>query len=500
MSRFTVSGVSLPSGLFINNEWVQGHGERLQVVNPATEEQIAEIETASREDVDLAVAAARAAFESTWGTWVSGQERGQLLFKLADLVEANIDELAVLERVDGGKPAGWARVDIVDTVACFRYFAGAADKIHGSVVEIDDQRKHAVLRKEPIGVVAQIVPWNYPLLMMAWKVAPALSAGCAIVFKAAEQTPLSTLRFAELVKEAGYPAGAFNLVNGVGAVTGETLSRHLDIDKIAFTGSTATGRRIAVAAAESNLKKVTLELGGKSANIVFAGANLPEAAKWAAFGVYENMGQSCSAGSRVLVQESVYDEFVKLFVAAASAFKVGPTEDEDTFQGPQISKVQFDKILGLIEAGKAAGAKCVLGGARHGTKGYFIQPTVFTDVDMGMRIAQEEIFGPVASIIKFKDEAEAIAIANATEYGLAAAVHTTDYNQVNRVTRRLKAGTVWVNQYVIVSHQIPFGGYKQSGWGRELGMEGLEPYLTTKSVHHYYDEEGFEWPIRLSKL
>lgn len=202
----------------------------------------------------------------------------------------------------------------------------------------------------------------------------------------------------------------------------------------------------------------------------------------------------------MLVQESVYDEFLKLFVAAASAFKVGPTEDEDTFQGPQISKVQFDKILGLIEAGKAGGAKCVLGGARHGTKGYFIQPTVFADVDMSMRIAQEEIFGPVASIIKFKDEAEAIAIANATEYGLAAAVHTTDYNQVNRVTRRLKAGTVWVNQYVIVSHQIPFGGYKQSGWGRELGMEGLEPYLTTKSVHHYYDEEGFEWPIRLSKL
>ncbi|KAL1413794.1 hypothetical protein Q8F55_001577 [Vanrija albida] len=500
MSRFTVSGVSLPSGLFINNEWVPGRGERLAVVNPATEEQIAEIETATREDVDLAVAAARAAFETTWGTWASGQERGRLLFALADLVEAHIDELATLDRVDGGKPAAWARVDVEDTVACFRYFAGAADKIHGSVVEIDDARKHAVLRKEPIGVVAQIVPWNYPLLMMAWKVAPALAAGCAIVFKAAEQTPLSTLRFAELVKEAGYPAGVFNVVNGVGAITGDALSRHLDIDKIAFTGSTATGRRIAVAAAESNLKKVTLELGGKSANIVFSGANLPEAAKWAAFGVYENMGQSCSAGSRVLVQEEVYDEFVKLFVAAASAFKVGPTEDEDTFQGPQVSKVQFDKILGLIAAGKEEGATCVLGGARHGTKGYFIQPTVFTNVDMGMRIAREEIFGPVASIIKFKDEAEAIAIANATEYGLAAAVHTTDYAQVNRVTRRLKAGTVWVNQYVMVSHQIPFGGYKQSGWGRELGMEGLEPYLTTKSVHHYYDDEGFEWPIRLSKL
>lgn len=277
------------------------------------------------------------------------------------------------------------------------------------------------------------------------KVGPALAAGCSIVFKAAEQTPLSTLKFAELVKAAGYPAGVFNLVNGVGKVTGEAMARHPDIDKIAFTGSTVTGRRIAIAAAETNLKSVTLELGGKSPNIVFEKANLPEAAKWAAFGVFENMGQSCNAGSRILVQDSIYDEFLKLFVEATKAFKVGDVKDPETFQGPQVSKVQFEKILGYIEQGKKE-AKLITGGSRFGDKGYFITPTVFGDVDMSMKIGQEEIFGPVASIIRFKDQEEAIKLANDTEYGLAAAVHSTDYAQVQQVVRKLKAGTVWINQ------------------------------------------------------
>lgn len=332
-----------------------------------------------------------------------------------------------------------------DTVACLRYYAGWADKIHGSTIEIDDKEKHAVARKEPVGVVAQIVPWNYPILMLAWKVGPALAAGCSIVFKAAEQTPLSTLLFAELVRAAGYPAGVFNLVNGVGAVTGEALARHMDIDKIAFTGSTATGRRIAVAAAESNLKGVTLELGGKSANVVFDDADVVEAAKWAAFGVFENMGQSCSAGSRILVQAGIYDAFVAELKRQAEAFAVGDVHDPATFQGPQVSKAQFDKIMGYLAAGKDT-ARLVTGGGRHGSKGYFVQPTVFADVTMGMKIADEEIFGPVASVIKFGDEEEGIRIANDTSYGLAAAVHSQNYARVQRVTRRLKAGTVWVNQ------------------------------------------------------
>ncbi|BEI97363.1 hypothetical protein CcaverHIS631_0209520 [Cutaneotrichosporon cavernicola] len=495
MSTITVEGVTINTGLFINNEWVKGHGEPLETVNPATEEVIATVQTASKEDVDIAVKAAREAFETTWGTECSGQERGRLLFALADQMEKRIDELVALEIVDAGKPVAWARADMEDSIACLRYYAGAADKIQGSTIEMDDKNKYAVARKEPIGVAAQIVPWNYPILMMAWKVGPALAAGVSIVFKPAEQTPLSTLLFAEMVKDAGYPPGVFNVLNGVGRVTGDALARHMDIDKIAFTGSTPTGRRIACAAAESNLKSVTLELGGKSPNIIFEDADLKEAAKWAAFGVYENMGQSCNAGSRILVQESVYDKFLPLFVEAAQAFQVGDTKDQNTFQGPQISKVQFDKILGYLEQGKKE-AKLITGGNRFGNKGYFVEPTVFGDVDMTMKIGQEEIFGPVASLIKFKTEAEAIQIANDTSFGLAAAVHSMNYAQVNRVTRKLKAGTVWINQYTILSHQIPFGGYKQSGWGRELGLEGLEPYLATKAVHHYYGPE-FEWPIKL---
>ncbi|GAA6006823.1 hypothetical protein JCM10207_009107 [Rhodosporidiobolus poonsookiae] len=496
VTTLTVNGVKVPAGLYIDGSWVSGRGEQLETVSPATEEVFGKFDTATEADVDLAVAAARCAFETTWGTNVSAQERGRLVFLLADKLEAAKEKIALVESIDSGKPISWCRIDIEDACACLRYFAGAADKIHGRVIELDDREKHAVARREPIGVAAQIVPWNYPTLMAIWKIAPALSAGCTIVFKPAEATPLATLLFADLVTEAGFPKGVFNVVNGLGAVTGSAMARHMDVDMIAFTGSTATGRRIAISAAESNLKKVTLELGGKSANIVFKDANLAEAAKWAAFGVHENAGQSCSAGSRILVQEDVYEEFLKHFVEANNAIKVGDPLAPDTFQGAQVNKAQFEKILGYIEEGKSCGARLVAGGSRHGDKGYFIQPTVFADVTMDHKIAKEEIFGPVASIIKFKTEEEAVEIANATEYGLAAAVHTMNVNQVQRVTRLLKAGTVWVNQYVMLSHQCPFGGYKQSGWGRELGVEGLEPYLTTKVVHHYYGGE-FEWPMKL---
>ncbi|BGP36179.1 hypothetical protein JCM10450v2_000077 [Rhodotorula kratochvilovae] len=492
----TLNNTRVPTGLYIDGEWVKGRGEPLESVNPATEEVIGTFDTATPEDVDLAVAAARRAFETTWGTNVAAGDRARLVYVLADKLEAAANRIAVVESLDSGKPVDWTRADIADGVACLRYFAGCADKIHGRTIELDDRSKHAVARREPIGVAAQIVPWNYPTLMMIWKVAPALAAGCTIVFKAAENTPFATLLFAELVEAAGFPKGVFNVVNGLGAVVGEALSRHMDVDKIAFTGSTATGRRIAVAAAESNLKKVTLELGGKSANIVFPQANLSEAAKWAAFGVYENMGQSCSAGSRILVHEEVYDQFIEHFQAAVAAIKVGDPLEKGTFQGAQVSKVQFEKILGYIDDGKKSGARLIAGGSRHGEKGYFIQPTAFADVTMDMRIAKEEIFGPVACLIKFKTEEEAIEIANGTEYGLAAAVHTENVTQAHRVIRRLKAGTVWLNQYVMLSHQVPFGGYKQSGWGRELGVEGLEPYLTTKSVHYYYGED-LEWPIKL---
>ncbi|GAA6038062.1 hypothetical protein JCM8097_007526 [Rhodosporidiobolus ruineniae] len=487
---------TVQTGLFIDNEWVKGRGEPLDSIDPATEESLGKFDTATKEDVDLAVAAARRSFETTWGNNLPAEERSRLIFKLADLLETNSERIATVESMDCGKPVAWAADDIAASVACLRWFAGCADKIHGRTIELDDRSKSVIVRKEPLGVVGLIVPWNYPTLMGIWKIAPALAAGCSIVFKAAENTPFATLLFAELIQQAGFPKGVFNVVNGLGAIVGDAISRHMDVDKVSFTGSTVTGRRVAIAAAESNLKKVTLELGGKSANIIFADANLKEAAKWAAFGCYENMGQSCNAGSRILVQDTIYDEFNALFVEEVKKIKVGSPLEEDVFQGAQVSKVQFDKILGYIEKGKQEGAKLLLGGDRHGNKGYFVQPTVFADVTNDMTIAREEIFGPVASIIKFKTEEDAVQIANDSEYGLAAAVHSLNINTVNRVVRQLKAGTVWANQYVMLSHAVPFGGYKQSGWGRDLGAEGLDGYLETKAVHTYYGED-FEWPIKL---
>ncbi|KAG0151267.1 hypothetical protein CROQUDRAFT_37076 [Cronartium quercuum f. sp. fusiforme G11] len=491
--------IAIPTRLFINGQFVRGNGDKLPTINPATEKHILMVDAGSKEDVHAAALAARECFENEWGTNVTGTERGRLLYKLADEIEAIKDELALIESLNAGKPIEWCKFDIHDAVSCLRYYAGAADKIHGSSIEVDDPSIYAVTRKEPIGVCAQIIAWNYPILLMAWKIAPALASGCTIVLKPSELTPLTALKIASLFPKVGYPAGVFNLVNGLGQSTGTYMSSHPDIDMIAFTGSTLVGREIIRMSMESNLKKVSLELGGKSPNIIFEKANLEEAAKWAAFGVFENTGQSCTAGSRILVQDSVYEKFLDLFIKATEAFQVGDPLDAKTFQGPQISKKQFERVMNYISIGKQEGARVVTGGERLGSLGYYIKPTIFVDVKTDMKIAEEEIFGPVAILLRFKTEEEAIMLANSTSYGLASAIHSSDVHQIHRVSRKLKAGTVWVNQYALLKAQVPFGGefiliMIQSGWGRELGMEGLNDYLTTKSVHYYYGE-SLEWPV-----
>ncbi|KAK4049250.1 hypothetical protein OIO90_005539 [Microbotryomycetes sp. JL221] len=503
--------VSVDTSLFINNEWIRGTGKPITSINPATGQPIFQgsctIDGASKQDVDKAVMAAKTAFKTTWGLNVNGFDRSRLIHKLADasptfviaecLIERDANELALLESVDSGKPLLWAKADVADCVVCLRYYAGWADKIIGQQLEINNNTKQAFTRHEPIGVVAQIVPWNYPIMMLGWKIAPALATGCTIVFKPAENTPLSTLRIAELFVEAGFPPGVFNVVNGHGIETGSALASNPLVDKIAFTGSTNTGRAITIASAQSNLKKVTLELGGKSANIIFPSANLEQACNWAALGVFENAGQSCSAGSRLLVHESIKDEVEQRMKKAAESIKLGNPLSLDTDQGPQISQQQFDKIMEYIDIGQNQD-KCRLltGGKRWGNQGYFIEPTIFADVPSNARIAREEIFGPILVIIPFKTEKEAIEIANDSEYGLAAALHSKDVDQCARVSNQLQAGTVWINQYTMSSNNAPFGGYKTSGWGRELGSYGLQEYLSVKAVHWNYGER-IDFPVNM---
>ncbi|KAM0482558.1 hypothetical protein ACHAPX_003077 [Trichoderma viride] len=472
-----------PLGLFINNEFVKGSkGELIETYNPADEKLITSVHEATEVDVDIAVAAARKALQTTWHQ-ITPSERGHLLMKLADLFDRDFETLAAIESLDNGKALSLARIDVAGAAGCLRYYGGWADKIHGQTIETDPNSLNYT-RHEPIGVCGQIIPWNFPLLMWAWKIGPAIAAGNTVVLKTAEQTPLSGLYASALTKEAGFPAGVINTISGYGRVAGSAISSHMDIDKVAFTGSTPVGRTILQAAAKSNLKKVTLELGGKSPNIIFNDADLDNAIKWANFGIYYTSGQICCAGSRILVQEGIYDEFVKRFTERALKNKLGNPFDEQTFQGPQVSQLQFDRIMGYIEAGKQGGATLALGGKRHGDKGYFIQPTVFTDVTPDMKIAQEEIFGPVAAIQKFKDEAEAISIANNSNYGLAAAIHSSNVNTAIRVSNAIQAGTVWINQYNMLSYQTPFGGYKESGIGRELGSYALENYTQVKSVRY----------------
>jgi len=401
--------------------------------------------------------------------------------KLADLMDAHNETLAAIEALDNGKAVSMAKIDVSMAARCLRYYGGWADKIEGKVVDTGTETFNYV-KKEPIGVCGQIIPWNFPLLMWAWKIGPAIACGNVVVLKSAEQTPLSALYAAQLVKEAGFPPGVVNVLSGFGKVAGAAISSHMDVDKVAFTGSTVTGRTIMKAAAGSNLKKVTLELGGKSPNIVFDDADIDNAISWVNFGIFFNHGQCCCAGSRIYVQEGIYDKFIQRFKERAQKNVVGDPFSADTFQGPQVSQLQFDRIMGYIKAGKDAGATVEIGGNRKGDKGYFIEPTIFSNVTEDMKIMQEEIFGPVCSISKFKTQEEVIKIGNSTTYGLAAAVHTKNLNRAIEVSNALKAGTVWVNTYNTLHHQLPFGGYKESGIGRELGEDALANYVQTKTV------------------
>ncbi len=471
------------TGLLINNRWVPSEsGKTFATINPATGDEICQVAEADAADVDKAVSAARKAFNR--GPWnkMQASDRGRLLNRLADLIEANADELAALESLDNGKPFSVARsVDVAATVGCYRYFAGWADKVQGRTIPIDGDY-FCYTRLEPVGVVAQIIPWNFPMLMQAWKLAPALATGNTVVMKPAEQTPLSALRIGELIVEAGYPEGVVNLLPGYGPTAGAALARHMDVDKVAFTGSTEVGRLVMEAAAKSNLKRVTLELGGKSPNIIFADTDVDEAVEGAHFGLFFNHGQCCCAGSRVFVEERIYDQFVAKSSARANQRTVGDPFDPKTEQGPQVDNTQFDKVMGYIDSGRREGAKLVCGGERVGDRGYFIQPTVFADVQDDMTIAREEIFGPVMSVIPFKNLEEVVERANCTTYGLAAAVWTRDIKKALAVSNSVRAGTVWVNCYNVLDSRAPFGGFKQSGIGRELGEYGLQQYTEVKTV------------------
>jgi aldehyde dehydrogenase (NAD+) len=468
--------------LLINNRWVPSEsGKTFATINPSTGEEICQVAEADAADVDKAVKAARTAFEGPWRK-MRASERGRLLYRLADLIEANADELARLETLDNGKPLSIAKaVDVAKTVACYRYFAGWADKVQGKTIPIDGDF-FCYTRHEPIGVVGQIIPWNYPMLMQSWKLAPALATGNTVVMKPAEQTPLSALRIGELLMEAGYPEGVVNILPGFGPTAGAAIARHMDVDKVAFTGSTEVGRFIMTAAAQSNLKRVTLELGGKSPNIIFADADLDAAVEGAHMGIFVNQGQSCCAGSRVFVEEKIYEQFVEKSVARALKRRVGDPLDPSTDQGPQIDQSQFDRIMGYIESGRSEGATLACGGERVGNRGYFIRPAVFSDVRDDMKIAREEIFGPVMSVIPFKDMYEAITRANNTDYGLAAGVWTSDIKKAHAVASGVRAGTVWVNCYHVLDTRAPFGGFKQSGMGRELGEYALHEYTEVKTV------------------
>ncbi|KIM90700.1 hypothetical protein PILCRDRAFT_973 [Piloderma croceum F 1598] len=498
--------ISVPTGLFINNEFVPSvdSQETLDAINPATEEVICRVVAASAKDIDVAVAAARKALETTWGKNVDGFERSRLINKLADLIERDQQELAEIETLNNGKPVKIARdFDIGDSVQCLRYYAGWADKITGQSLEVDNKAKIAFTRHDPIGVCGQIIPWNYPIQMWAWKVAPALACGCTIVMKPSELTPLTALKLSELVKEAGFPPGVLNTVPSLGPVGGAALSEHQNVDKVAFTGSTITGRKIMEAASKSNLKKaclhtipvvISLELGGKSPHLIFESADLDQAANWAALGILYNTGQDCTAGSRVYVQDTIYDKFVALLVSKAKELVVGDGFDPKTTAGPVVSKAQYDRVYGYIESGKKEGAKVILGGEKRSGKGFFIDPTIFTDIRPNMKIVKEEIFGPVLSVGKFKTEEEAISLANDTTYGLGAGLQSSDANQCMRVSTALEAGTVWVNQYNVLNNNVPFGGKHQSGIGRELGSYALEEYTSVKAVHWNFGEKA-DWPL-----
>ena len=470
--------------LFINGKWVNSiSGKTFATLNPATGQEICQVAEADSADVDLAVKAARKAFES--GPWkkMSAAERGRRINKLADLMEKNLPELAALESLDNGKPLRDSlNADLPLSIKAYRYYAGWCDKTHGKTIPVEGEY-FCYTKHEPVGVVGQIIPWNFPLLMTAWKWAPALATGCTIVLKPAEQTPLTALRMAELAQEADIPDGVINVVPGFGPTAGAAITSHMDIDKVAFTGEGSTGQLVMQAAAKSNLKRVSLELGGKSPNVVFTDADLDAAVEGAYFGLFFNQGQCCCAGSRLFVEEDIHDAFVEKLVARAKKQRVGDPFDMATTQGPQISQEQCDRIMGYIDVGVSEGANLLSGGKRVGSKGYFIQPTIFSGVKDNMRIAKEEIFGPVMNILKFKDVDEVVQRGNKTFYGLAAAIWTKDITKAHRLANNLRAGTVWVNCYDVFDAAAPFGGFKMSGIGRELGEYALSLYTEVKTVY-----------------
>jgi len=478
---------------YMNGQWAASvSGETFPVYDPSTEEVIAQVASSNAADVDKAVKAARAAFDS--GPWLSttAQDRGRILFKLADKIRQNTAQLAELECRNTGKPIVEAEYDIADVATCFEYYGGLANKVTGSVNPVPANALSFTMR-EPIGVAGQIIPWNYPLLMAAWKLAPAIAAGCTCVLKPAEQTPLTALEFANHFEEAGLPPGVVNIVNGFGESAGAAIVAHPNVDKIAFTGSAAVGKIIVKSAADT-LKRVTLELGGKSPNIFFPDADWEAAVDGALFGVFINQGEVCSAGSRILVEKKIYPKFVEAMTEKAKRIKLGAPLERDTKMGPLVSKAQYDRVNSYLDLGKKE-AKVAIGGGRpkQFTKGYYVEPTIFYDVANSARIAREEIFGPVASVIPFDGESEAIRIANDTPYGLAAAVWTRDIYKAFRVVKSLRAGIIWVNHMQPTYVEAPWGGYKQSGFGRELGPWGLEEYLETKQVFVNLDETPIGW-------
>jgi len=480
---------SYQTNLLIDGKWVKSaSGKTFTTHNPATEEPIADVQEADQADVDKAVeAATRAFYHGPWSK-TGGYERGRILNRVADLIEKHKEELAHLEVLDNGKAHAEAmHADLPLVIQCYRYYAGWADKIAGRVLNPSGPlagRDHfAYLNYEPVGVVGQIIPWNFPLLMQAWKLGPAFAAGCTSVLKPAEQTPLSALRIGELFLEAGLPPGVLNILPGFGPTAGAAISNHTKLDKIAFTGSTEVGLKILQSAtAGGNLKRVTLELGGKSPNIILADSDIDHAVKQSHVGVFLNQGQCCIAGTRMFVEEKVYEEVVEKSTKLAKSRKVGHPMEKDVQQGSQIDKAQFDKIMGLIGKGKSEGARLTAGGNRVGNKGFFVEPTVFADVHDEMTIAKEEIFGPVMSILPFKNLDEVVARANKTSFGLGASIFTKDFSKAHYLAQKIRAGTVYVNCYDVFDAATPFGGFKSSGLGRELGLEGLQAYLEPKTV------------------